>query len=514
MRSAKTKTHLFLTILILLTAAGGAGAYLAVIKLTPDKPETASVNTTRFYVQNESQIIFGKPAIYRILLENQEGISIDYKLKVRLAGEEVYSKNIPLTGNGTFNQTITITPETAGEYLKLEFQVLKNNETYRTRVFQVSPVIDRSQAQNMTITPPLLQNGDMEKDTGWKFTGKDFSGNYTKSEWSSGNRSYLISAVKGMKQNASAMIETNYSNNRSGFASLSFDLKSDNASYYLQALIDSEVVWENASGKDWKRIKVPVYLKTAGRIELRVLVMNETRTGVRVWWDRVGFEKYSSPAVENVTKVKKEEPQYKMVKNGSSITYLFFSGEKLEIKIKNGTVQKGDAIYTATADGDKIIFLNETYERMIPGHLNQLYSVIFDSKGMKLKENNTIKLKNGYGLTLKNNSGLKFSIFNEKRTLRDILITDNSTKEYWKKIDEYKKQKVLEIDPVKINKSEIVLNITQYGDRKMFNIGAAYNEFQISNISDNMIIMKNTQPIRIEAGKQVSLINGKIKITV
>lgn len=144
------KNHPFLILLILLTAAGGTGAYLTITKLKLDKADDIQFHTTRFYVQNESQIVSGKPVDFRIILENQEAKSIEYKLKVRIAGEEIYSKDIPLPANETFNQTITITPKTANGYLRFEFRIMKNNETYRTRVFQVSPIIDNSMAQDLS----------------------------------------------------------------------------------------------------------------------------------------------------------------------------------------------------------------------------------------------------------------------------------------------------------------------------------------------------------------------------
>ena len=55
MRSEKTNNYYFLTPLILLPVAGGAGTYLAITKLTPDNADAVPFHTTRFYVQNESQ---------------------------------------------------------------------------------------------------------------------------------------------------------------------------------------------------------------------------------------------------------------------------------------------------------------------------------------------------------------------------------------------------------------------------------------------------------------------------
>jgi hypothetical protein len=59
-----------------------------------------------------------------------------------------------------------------------------------------------------------------------------------------------------------------------------------------------------------------------------------------------------------------------------------------------------------------------------------------------------------------------------------------------------------------------MFDITQYGDKKRVLIGDNYEEFKIVNITQDSIIMKNTLPLSILTGNDLSLIKGKIKIKV
>ena len=133
-----------------------------------------------------------------------------------------------------------------------------------------------------------------------------------------------------------------------------------------------------------------------------------------------------------------------------------------------------------------------------------------------MKARETFKLKNGYAVTLNqiDNQRLKLSISKDDKTLREIISTKNSSVEYWKEIDEYKKEKVINITPKKISEGEIILDIIQYGDLKWIKVGDKYGEFQITSITENSIIMKNNQPIKLEKGKVVSLMGGKMKIKI
>lgn len=500
---------------IFLIGTGGVGASFALTKLMGKDPQPQFMPTTRFFVINESEIVFGEPAYYRIILENNEGKNADYDLKVRLAGQEIYNQEIKLNNSDSLNQTITF--NITGDYKKLEFLLYKDNEIYRTRVFQIIPVINYNLAPGLTVTPPLLQNSDMEMDNSWKFNGKGFAGGYTSYEWISPERSYQISVYKRAKKDAFGSIIQNFSNKEDGFASLSFDIKSIGASYYTQALINDEVVWENSSGEDWLRVRVPVFLKKSNKLEFKVIAKNDTNSSMTAWVDNIKFVTYSPEIKKDAAK--REELPYSRKKNGNAIVFKFNTGEKLELKVSDGNVSKGDALYITANKGNNLTFLGEEYEKIFPPPIaSVLLPVIGDIKDIKLKTGETLKLKNGYAITLKqiDNQSLKLGISSNNRIVRDI-ITDakNSSVEYWKEIDDYKKQKVMHIIPKKIDQGELVLDIIQYGDsKKLVKIGDKYGEFRVINITENSIVMKNVEAIKIETGKETSLMSGKIKIKV
>lgn len=545
------KTAIIAAILfVFFPLAGGTGAYLAISKLAVDGPKPQIEPLTRFYAANESEIIAGKPAVYRVTIENQEGITIEYGLKVQLEGKEIHNQTIVLENSSISEKTVSFTPKLTGDYQKLEFILFKGNESYRKVVLQILPAIDYSQIH--LITPPFMQNGNMENNTGWNFSGKKFSGSYTAAEWRSGRRSYQVRASTGVKQGAFGSIVQEFSSNDVGFASLSFEIKSDNESYYLQSVVNDNVVWENTSGQNWTRINTPVFLKKSNKLELKVIAKNDTMSNITVWWDNVGLENYSSSvnitAVEKIPIVNKVDPvivyNYTVVKNESSIVYSFESGEKLELFVLNGNVSEGNAVYTASGNGERIVYMGDLYEKVLPNRVNHLYPVILDINNKKLALNETLTLKYNYSIILEqinipkisNKSvslGISKNYFNRYQhvTMDKFFSNENSSLEYreegglnvqrpTEKLNyfEYnKKYKKIKILTILINQSDAMFNITQYGSKKIISPGDTFGEFRIVNITQDSIVMKNILPLNLTnltAGKQLSLMKGKIKVKV
>lgn len=358
---SKKKSTIFFTILILLLVVGGSVASFALPKLIDEELPPNPGPTTRFYVVNENEIINGKSLFYRMLIENREGTKVDYELKVRLGGDTIYSQQISLNHSGSFNETISFIPNQTEHYQKLEFLLFKDNETYRTRVSQVSSGI------------------------------------------------------------------------------------------------------------------------------------------------------FSPEKKDTITKVETEP--YLKEKNGDITVYKFNSGELLELTVSNGEVSKGNAIYSAAIKGKNIIFFGNMYEKAIPTASNVLYPVITEMKDKKLKIDETLNLKNGYAVTFKqiNNRSLKLNISRNNRIIREI-IGENSSIEYWKIISDYKKQKSIQIIPKQIYPDEIILDVIQYDDIETVIVGNKYGEFEVTEVTNNSIILTNIEPIKIEDGMDMSLINGKIKI--
>ncbi len=347
------------------------GAYFAMTKLSAEEIRIPSEPMTHFYVKTENEIIADKPAVYRVILENREGIKVDYGLRVLLDGKEIHSQQIILQNNDILNETVSVIPDKKGNYQKLEFVLSKGVEPFRNYVFQI------------------------------------------------------ISS-----------------------------------------------------------------------------------TG----YDQV-------PKINPLEKEVNENSTYSVETNGSTIIYKFKSGERLELTVKDGIVNIGDAVYSTVSNGNSIMFIQEMYEKIYPDSLNHLYPIIMSTQNNSLSINETLKLKNGYSIILReinsqkiNNEILKIEIFKDNRTIREIISNRNSPIEYWHQIDDYKKERIIKIIPTSISSNNIIFDITQYGNKKQILIGNEYEEFKIESITQDSIIMKNTLPLNLEAGKILSL--GKIQVKV
>jgi len=532
---SKKKAYTIVIILLLFPLAGGTAAYFMLTKLNSEGPVLHEDPTTRFYAINVSEIIAGKPALYNVTLENLEGFTVEYTLKVILEGKEVHDQKIVVKNMETSQQTISIIPGLTGEYQKIEFLVYKNGELYRTRVLQILPAIDYGNISS--IKPPSMQNGNMENNAGWNFSGKKFSGSYTATEWRTGLRSYQVKTPTGVEKGAYGSITQVFSSAEAGFSSLSFEVRSDNASYYLQSVVNDNVVWENTSGKNWTEIKVPVFLKKSNKIELKVIARNDTISNITVWWDNVGLENYSSGIIESpVEKIpvnKKVDTviaynytaivyNYTVVKNGNSSIYTFESGEKIELSVLDGNVSEGNAVYTTSSKGERIVFLGELYEKILDNRVNHLYPIILDITDKKLTLKDTLTLKNNNTITLEsiggaglNNMRMTLGLMDNNRT-NELFLQENSSVVYRDNPFEYKNYKKVQLSSRFINKSDAMLNITQYGSEKVISPGDTYGEFKIVNITQDSIVMTNILPLNLTnvTGKELPLMKGKIKIKV
>ncbi len=390
MRNIKNSQIAIFLFLIFLPASVAMGAYFTITKLTAEEIKLPSEPVTHFYVKNENEIIAEKPAVYRVMLENREGVKVDYGLKVLLDGKEIYHQQIILQNNDTSNETVSVIPDLKRDYQKLEFVLSKGIEPFRTYVFQIMPSTGYGQAPK--INPPSFQN---------------------------------------------------------------------------KKIVDNEVEY---------------------------------------------------PPVE---KEGNESSNYTVETNGSTIIYKFKSGERLELTVRDGIVNNGNAVYSTVSNGNNIVFIQEMHEKIYPSSLTYLYPIILRTQDNKLSINETLKLKNGYSITLRklesqkiNSETLKIDVSKDNRTVREIYSHGNSPIEYWHLIDDYKKERTIRMIPTSISSNNIIFDITQYGSKKQVFIGNKYEEFKIENITQDSIIMKNTRPLNLEAGKVLSLIKGKIRIKV
>lgn len=237
--------------------------------------------------------------------------------------------------------------------------------------------------------------------------------------------------------------------------------------------------------------------------------------------ENIAKNKTNSTKMVNVNKFIEAYKRFDYIDN---ITYIFYTGEMLQINTSNNTSNKVISInnitYKAIATGKGIIFLGDKYEEVLPNKVVHLYHVTENITNTTLKINETLNLKNNYSIIINQISDdisdkiIKLKILKNNMTMRDIINRGNSSIEYWVDINDYKKQKVIQIIPKMIGEDNVVLDINQYGSEKIVNVGDNYGEFVITDVTEDSIILKSTRPLEIETGKVLTLMNGKIKIKV
>lgn len=380
---------------------------------------------TRFYVVNESGVSLeryiqnGESLLFRIIIENQENMTITYRLNVALSGNNVYNETMVLDNGQTLNKTISFRSNIndTNIYSKLEFLLYKNDIFYKNVVYQI------------------------------------MTGNITR---------------KTEEKVENSILESNKSN----ISSVS------NIEYKIQRIGDTVV-----------------YVFDSGEI----LELNITNISFNFTNDIVK----DKSIIEN------------------TIIYTFITEDKFKLNINDSEniIEPHNAIYITNVTDNNIIFLKDKYERTVPNRVNYLSFIINETKNKTLNINETLNIKNNWSIVLNdiNDRGFKLKIIKNNRG-RDIIynkdINDNRPIEYWEDVDEFKRQKMIQIDILKINNKNITVNVTQYDENKIITLGDRYGEFQVTNITEDSIIMKNSIPIKIENRNVLSLMNSKMKIMV
>ncbi len=90
---------------------GGLIASFSLINLTEKESGPQRGPTSIFYAVQEKEKVLENQASYRIILENYEGKTIDYEIKVQMAQEEIFNKKITMKSGSSFNQTISFIPK-------------------------------------------------------------------------------------------------------------------------------------------------------------------------------------------------------------------------------------------------------------------------------------------------------------------------------------------------------------------------------------------------------------------
>jgi hypothetical protein len=244
-----------------------------------------------------TEVSIGEPSTILVGVENYEYNPVNYTLRVSLGGKTLREESIILDHGSKWLNNITFIPQLtssiafAGENKsKLEFQLLKDNKSYRSVHLLVNASLNTVKFAEL----PNLINGDMESNEGWLFfrSSQNITGSYINETISS--RVYNINFTSD-NTNSSGIIYQNLATQGDALAMLSFDVRDSGYSFtsyfaFKQALLDGQVIWESGLGSknnSWEHVEIPVLLSGNNSLALRVYSEPNTNLTGNVWWDNV-----------------------------------------------------------------------------------------------------------------------------------------------------------------------------------------------------------------------------------
>ncbi len=237
-------------------------------------------------------------------VENYEHATVNYTLRVNLGGLTLREQEIILDHNSKWLNNVTFVPQLTSSLAfsganrsKLEFQLLKDNMTYRSVHLLVNTSLDTVKFAAL----PNMTNSDMESDGGWLFSrnSMNITCRYSNSSGFSLSRAIEIDFISE-KAGIYGTISQNLITPGAAIANLSFDVRDSdtaNTSNYIfkQALIDGQVVWEGRAGGrngSWDHIEAPVLLSGNNTLAFRVYSKYPVNYNATFWWDNVQLKPY------------------------------------------------------------------------------------------------------------------------------------------------------------------------------------------------------------------------------
>lgn len=252
-----------------------------------------------------TDIRIGETSTIQTGVENYEHATVNYTLRVNLGGRTLREQEIILDHNSKWQKNITFVPQLTASLAfaganrsKLEFQLLKENRTYRSVHLLVNVSLDSVKFATM----PNMTNGDMESDASWLFSrnSENITGRYEDSSGSSLSRTFEINFTSE-KAGTYGILYQNLTTSGDALAYLSFDVKDSdnntNSSKYVfkQALIDDQIVWENGAGgnnRNWSHVETPVLLSGNNTIAFRIYSKYDVNYNETFWWDNIKLKPY------------------------------------------------------------------------------------------------------------------------------------------------------------------------------------------------------------------------------
>ncbi|VVB85553.1 Uncharacterised protein [uncultured archaeon] len=488
-----------------------------------------------------ANIRIGEPASILVGVENYEYAHVNYTLRVQLGGVDLKEEDIALDHNDKWLNNVTFVPRITSSIAfsnrsKLEFLLSKDNETYRSVHLWVNISMDSVKFAEL----PELENGDMESDLGWGFSGSspDITGSYKNNISSS--RVYEINFTTKEEGSYGTIFQnlTTYGNAR---AILSFDMRDSeysNASDFVfkQVLLDDQMIWETGIGgknSTWEHVELPLMLSGNNTLAFRVYSKYNNSLSAMVWIDNIRLNPYGAPA-KNETIINPYRETYEFnfdvrgaplkLEKSMEINGFNFPGfsydinenrsyEKLELEIPDfNIIDTGKAIYTARMKGSDLHLMGKSYKILGKSNVTNLSREleIPQDKILSLGETWTFGV---YSLSIKLISSKEDSAMLELRKdgkiLDSKLVNERGVYEYRttaKKISfTIFKAKVDSVSGDNVH----LTNIELYSDSiEVLRPGTITGDFEVTNISSDEITFENIYPIELKDG--MVILNGSM----
>ncbi len=493
-----------------------------------------------------TEVRIGEPTSLFVGVENYEHEPVNYTLSVKLGGKILKEENITLDHDNKWLNNITFIPQLTSSIAfaganrsKLEFQLIKDNKTYRS----VHLLVNTSLVSVKFAELPGIINGNMESDEGWLFSGsQNITGSYRDNISSS--RVYEINFTVE-NQGSNGTIYQNLTTDGDAPAIISFDVRDSeysNISYYVfkQALLDGQVVWESGIGgknSSWEHVEVPVLLSWNNTLAFRVYGKFRNNYSGTVWWDNVQLRPYIENKVEPKRTPLRKVQEFKFDVRGSPLPLeksmridgFGFAGfhydinenkssEELSFEVSdNDKIDAGNATYIVRVNGSELYLMGSRYRilgKEMPTNLSRILE-INSSKMISLGEKWSFWGAYSLSVNLISSKGDSAMLELKKsgNTLDSKLVSKGGTYEYRTNIGKLPITLFrAKVDSISGNNIYLT-GMELYSDIiTVLKPGAIIGDFEVTNISSDEVVFKNSYPF--ELNDKTVLLNGSMGLSL
>ncbi|MCX9081102.1 MAG: DUF1616 domain-containing protein [Candidatus Methanoperedens sp.] len=505
-----------------------------------------------------TEVSIGETSTILVGVENYEHAYVNYSLIVTMGGINLTREDINLGHGEKWLKNVTFIPELTSSIAfvgvnksKLEFQLLKDNVSYRSVHLLVNTNLDSAKFAQL----PRIVNGDMETNEGWKFfaSSPDITGNFRNSiNYSS--RFARIDFNSNISNNSNNSDNLNNSSNSTtfyktlSFGKISQNLTTDgtarglitfdiwdfapNVSFYVskQVLLDENVIWESYIGEvnnTWRHVEVPVLLSGNNTLAFRIFSNYKINANATVLFDNVDLKPFSLTKEDIRIKPVRDSYQFDFdirgepheMKRSMIIDGYNFPGFKYDID-RNKSYEKlildfsnidpnssligaGNATYIARANGSEINLMGSHFKILGMEKPTNLSRKIEIPGSGKVSLGETLKLGGDYSISVslissKGDSAM-LSLQKAGSTLDSRLVRTGGFYEYRKSAGKFQvtvfKARIESI----IGESITLADMELYsGEIVELNSNSTYGDFEVTNISSDELIFKNSYPIEIK----------------